>query len=418
MPETDGVDLFEYLKVLWKWKWLIMGGTVLAAIVAFMVASRTPLIYEASVTLLLAPSKLPGVPEAPSEPTVSPRTFADILKGKSLAGEVIQRFGLDKPPHNITVDSFVSRILSVRLPKETSFINLTVTLPDPRLAAAAANFLTEKAVELQSRLSQAGALASRDFFRQQRDQAWQALEQARAALINSRRAANLDRLETERSAALEEKARLKTIASDVRTKQADLRIRNQKLSEALKREEPTRTSSKSIITDPSLLAAAAKHGVTDITTLSALQVKSQEINETYRDIRKELFNLEASLASVESESKAVERRVEENRTRLAKIDQRIASVKPELERLTETTSQARETYQFWSRKGDEAVISVAARTPELKIVDPAIVPMAPISRKTGQKVAFAGAMAFIACSLLAFFLEYLSRVRQRRGEVR
>jgi uncharacterized protein involved in exopolysaccharide biosynthesis len=418
VPEPDGLDLIEYLKVLWKWKWLIMGGTVLAAIVSFVVASRTPLTYEASVTLLLAPSKLPGVPEAPSEPTVSPRTFADILKGKSLAGEVIQRFGLDKPPHNITVDSFVSRILSVRLPKETSFINLTVTLPDPRLAADAANFLAEKAVELLSRLGQTGALASRDFFRQQRDQAWQALEQARAALIDFKRAANLDRLETEPSAVLEEKARLKTMASEMSTKQAGLRIRNQKLSEALKQEEPTRTSSKSIITDPSLLAAAAERGVTDMKVLSSLQVKSQEINETYRDIRRELFNVEVSLASLESESKAVERKVEENRTRLAKIDQRIVSVKPKLEGLTEATSQARETYQFWSRKGDEAVVSVAARTPELKIVDPAIVPMAPISRKVGQKVAFAGAMAFIACSLLAFFSEYLLRVRQRRGEVR
>jgi uncharacterized protein involved in exopolysaccharide biosynthesis len=126
----------------------------------------------------------------------------------------------------------------------------------------------------------------------------------------------------------------------------------------------------------------------------------------------------ASLASLESESKAVERKVEENKTRLAEIDQRIASVKPELERLPEATSQARETYQFWSRKGDEAVVSVAARTPELKIVDPAIVPMAPISRKVGQKVAFAGAVAFIACSLLAFFSEYLLGVRQRRGEIR
>ena len=418
MPEPDGPDLFEYLKVLWNWKWLIMGGAVLAAIVSFVVASRTPVTYEASVTLLVAPSKLPGVPDAPSELTVSPRMFADILKGKSLAGEVIQRFGLDKPPHNITLDSFVSRILSVKQPKDTDFITVTVTLPDPRLAADAANFLAEKAVELQSRLSQAGALASRDFFRQQRDQAWQALEHARVALMDFRRAANLDRLETEQSAALNEKVRLKIIASEVSTKQAGLRIRNQKLSEALKQEEPTRTSSKSIITDPSLLAAAAEHGVTDMKVLFSLQVKSQEINETYRDIRKELFNVEASLASLESESKAVERNIEENRTRLAEIDKRIASVKPKLEGLTQGNSQARDTHEFWSRKGDEAVISVAARTPDLKIVDPAIVPMAPISRKVEQKVVFAGAMAFIACSLLAFFLEYLSRVRQRRGEVR
>lgn len=418
MPEPDGLDLIEYLKVLWKWKWLITGGTVLATVVAFVLASRTPLTYEALVTLLLAPSRIPGAPDAPREPTVTPDTFVDIMKGKSLVAEVVQRFGLDKAPNKMAADSFVSRALSVKRPKDTDFITVTVTLLDPQLAADAANFLAQKTVEFQARLSQGGAVATRDFFRQQRDQARQALERAQVALMEFRRAANLDGLEIEQRITLEENARLKILAAEVSTEQAGARSREEELSGALKQEEPTLTLTKSIVTDPSLLAAATEYGATDMKALSSLQLKSQEINATYQNIRKELINAEASLASLESQRKALEQKIEENKTRLTEISTRIASVKPRLEGLRQSYLQAWETYQFWNRKGNEAVLFGAARTPELRIVDPAIVSMTPISRRVKQKATFAGAMAFITCTLLAFFLEYLLRVKQRQGAIR
>jgi len=418
VPEPDEIDLIEYLKVLWKWKWLIVGGMVLAGISSFIVASRTPRMFEASVTLLLASSRIPGAPGIPDQPTLAPETFADIMKGKSLAAEVIQHFGLDKPPHKMTVDSFVSRSLSVKPLEEKGLIRLTVTLPDPQLAAEATSFLGQKAVELQARLNQGGALATRDFFQQRRDQAWQALEHARAALRNFTRAANLDSLEIERRIALEEKARLKIRATQLSTEQAGLRTRGESLSRALKQEEPVLTLSKSIATDPSLLAAAAEYGATDVKALSSLQLKSQEVNATYQEIRKELINAEASLASHESEQRAVERKAEENRKRLAELDQTIDSFRPKLEGLTQSYQQAQATYQFWNSKGDEAVLLNAARTPDLKIVDPAITPIAPISRQVMKKVIFAGAMGLITCAFLAFFMEYFLRVRQRQGVVR
>lgn len=417
-PESDEIDLIEYLKVLWKWKWLIAGGTILAAIVSFMVVSRTPLAYEASVTLVLAPSNLPGALGAPSEPMVTPNTVVDLMNGRSLAAEVIQRFSLDKPPHMVNVDSFVSKIISVEPVRKTNFITLTVTLPDPQLAADAANFLAQKGVERQARLNQGGALAIRDFFRHQRDQARQASEQSRAALMDFRRAANLDSFEIQQRVALEEKIRLKIRAAELSTEEAGMRTREQELSKALKLEEPTLTLSKSILTDPSLLAAATEYGATGMKTLSSLQVKSQEINATYQSIREDLINAEASLASLKSMREAVERKVEEDKKRLAEIGQRIDAVKPKLESLTESHLQDQATYQFWSRKADEVILLVAAGTPDLRIVEPATVPTAPKGRKVKQKVGFAGALAFITCVLLAFFLEYLMRIRQQRGEIR
>ena len=124
------------------------------------------------------------------------------------------------------------------------------------------------------------------------------------------------------------------------------------------------------------------------------------------------------MASLEDERKSVEQKIEENKTKLAEIGKRIASVKPELERLTESNSQAQATYQFWSRKADEAVLLAAAQTPDLRIAQPATVPMTPVSRKVKQKVTFVATAALMICAMLAFFFEYLVKVRQRRRGIR
>jgi len=418
MQERDEVDLIEYLNVLWKWKWLIVGGTLIAAIGSFVLASQAPLTYEASVTLLSAPPRLPGTHDVSSCPMVTPDTFVEIMKAKSLAPDVVRHFSLDKPPHKVTVDSFVSRVLSVKRLEDTDLIRVTVTLLDPQLAAEVADFLAQKAVELQAGLSRGGAQASRDFFRKQRDQARQVVERSRTRLMDFRRATNLDSLEIEQRIAMEENPRLQVLAAEVITEQAGLRTRNQKLSEVLKQEELTPPVRKSIVADPSSLAAPPAHGATDMKGLSSLQLKSEEVNATYQDIRRGLIDAEASLASLESQRKVVERRLEENKTRLAEIGQRIASVKPKLEELAQSYLQAQATYQFWNRKDDEAVLFVAARPPELTIIDSAIAPREPISQRVKQKVALAVAMTVITCAFLAFFMEYLLRVRQRQGVVR
>ena len=48
LPCEDEINLIDYLRVLWKWKWLIMGGTLICAIVAAIISLQIPRIYEIS----------------------------------------------------------------------------------------------------------------------------------------------------------------------------------------------------------------------------------------------------------------------------------------------------------------------------------------------------------------------------------
>ena len=50
-PYEDEINLIDYLRVLWKWKWLIIGGTLICAIVAAIISLQMPRIYEISTVI-------------------------------------------------------------------------------------------------------------------------------------------------------------------------------------------------------------------------------------------------------------------------------------------------------------------------------------------------------------------------------
>ncbi|HUV49620.1 MAG TPA: Wzz/FepE/Etk N-terminal domain-containing protein [Anaerolineae bacterium] len=50
-PYEDEINLIDYLLVLWKWKWLIIAGTLVFAVIAAVISLRMPEIYEISTVI-------------------------------------------------------------------------------------------------------------------------------------------------------------------------------------------------------------------------------------------------------------------------------------------------------------------------------------------------------------------------------
>lgn len=50
-PYEDEINLIDYLRVLWKWKWFIMAGTLIAAIIAAVISFQMPKFYEISTVI-------------------------------------------------------------------------------------------------------------------------------------------------------------------------------------------------------------------------------------------------------------------------------------------------------------------------------------------------------------------------------
>lgn len=415
MPEADEVELIDYLNTLWKWKWLILVGTLAVAAIALAVRLGGGRTYEATATLLIAESKVPRPEggEGAGKPGISPETFEAMIKSQTLALQAIQQFGLDKEPFAMTPIRFLTSIVSIQPKRGTNLLILTAILPDPKLAADVANFVAQKAVELNARLNQTDTVSTKEFVQHQRDQARQMMETTQAALVEFKRNANLESLRTQQRILLATKERLAELYSDFTIKLKGLQSEVVALKRAFTKQEQLLTVTKSIFSDPAMLAAAQDRGPMDVKALSSVQLKSQEINGVYQALQANLIDQEASLASLEGRRQDVEQKISDNEANLILIERKIADADARLEELTRNHSLAKASYELFAKKFDEASLSVASRVTELKIVDPAIVPTRPISRKIIQSVATVGAAALMACVMLAFFLEYLQSVKRR-----
>jgi non-specific protein-tyrosine kinase len=133
------IDLRAYIEVLFRWWWLIVSCTLLAATGAFVASSWMDPVYRASVTLL--------VQQAPAANTTDytamliserlARTYTHMLSGRAVLEPVIARLGLQDAP-----DGLESRI-EVELVGNTQLIRLSIEDTDPAQAALIANTIAE-----------------------------------------------------------------------------------------------------------------------------------------------------------------------------------------------------------------------------------------------------------------------------------
>lgn len=419
MPESDEVELIDYLDTLWKWKFLILVGTLVVFSTAFavsMMASRT---YEARVLLLVTGSKIARLEsgEGTGKPELSPEAFEAMIKNQTLAFQTIQQFGMDKEPFAMTPTQFLNNIISIKPQRGTNLLILTAILPDPKLAADVANVVAQKAVELNARLNQTDTVSTKEFIQQQRDQARLAMDTAQAALVELKRSANLEALRVEQSFFLQEKLKLTQQDSDYTHQLKGLESAVAELGRALTKQEQLLSVNKSIFSDPSMLSAVQERGTMDLKSLSSVQLKSQEINNLYQSLQLDLINRQTMLASLKSQLQHAALKLKDNEAKLISINQRIVSAEARLEKLTRNYSLARAAYELFAKKFDEAAISVGSRVTELKIVDPAVAPTTPRGRNVIRNVALAGAVALMTCVMLVFFLEYLQSVKRRHETI-
>jgi uncharacterized protein involved in exopolysaccharide biosynthesis len=367
--------------------------------------------------LLATESKIPRPEGGEALRVLPPETFEAIIRSQSLAQETIHQFELNKAPFVLTPARFLADHLSVKMLRGTGLITLTATFPDPKLAADVANFVAQRALELNARLNQADTVSTKEYIQRQLDEARTAMSNQQAVLVDFKRTASLESLRMEQKILLEAKRKLAELYSDYTTQIRGLQTDVVELRRALAKQEQLLTLTKSIFQDPALLAATQGGGAADLKALSSIQLKSQEINTVYQSLQSDLITREVAFSSVESQRQDVERMIKDNEKRLTSIERQIADADARLEDLTRNYTLTRTAYELFARRFDEASLSVASRMTGLKIVDPALVPQSPLSRNVVQRTAIAAAVSLMTLVVLVFFLEYLGTIRTRDAHV-
>lgn len=139
----EEIDLRQYLFVLQRWWYLIVGCTLLAAITAFAVSSWVQPIYQAVATLLVQQAPTAGVSEYTAILTSErlAQTYAQMLTGRPILEAAIVRTGLAETPEELAKRVKVERV------RDAQLIRVKVEDTDPARAASIANTLAEAFIE-------------------------------------------------------------------------------------------------------------------------------------------------------------------------------------------------------------------------------------------------------------------------------
>jgi succinoglycan biosynthesis transport protein ExoP len=139
MPNQEGIELSWIFEVIRRRWWIIVGCTLLAAMLAFAITSQLPPVYRATVTILIEPARDTRTSEynilVAGERLAL--TYSEMLKGQPVLEAVISRLGLEETPETL------AEMITAEPIADTQLILLTVTDSSPTKATLLANTLAE-----------------------------------------------------------------------------------------------------------------------------------------------------------------------------------------------------------------------------------------------------------------------------------
>ncbi|MBE0658270.1 MAG: hypothetical protein IH602_11310 [Bryobacteraceae bacterium] len=147
---TDSFDPYEfmaYLRVRW---WYVALACALAGAVALLGSLLLPKRYSATASILIDP---PAISDPRAAIAVSPvyleslKTYEHFADNDSLFRRAVEEFHLKTDP-NQSIEALKRRVLKVSKLRDTRILQISVSLPEPKQAAALAAYLARETVAL------------------------------------------------------------------------------------------------------------------------------------------------------------------------------------------------------------------------------------------------------------------------------
>lgn len=135
-PPAEQQDPRHYLRILWRWKLLLLAFLVLTPAAAALLASEQPKVYRSSVLLEVQPQAIDSslFSQAPVAPLQSILAVARVATTNRVAAAAAEQI----PPPRPTPRALLGKI-SVRPDTDAGFITISAEDPDRRRAAVIAN---------------------------------------------------------------------------------------------------------------------------------------------------------------------------------------------------------------------------------------------------------------------------------------
>jgi len=419
MPEEDEVSLYDYIKVVSNRKWLIIIGTFACIFTAAIVTLLLPRVYETRATLTMVGLDTPdvkiGVLKIPTGLSLD-KFFNFLPDDRNLDLEVIRKLGLDKSPHNLTPQK-LSQMITFSLAKDSRTITINVRYSHPGKAKDIANTIAEVVKEHYQVLNTLEVSQFQNLIDEQLNLVQASLVEVEKNLQAFKETVDVDFLKKEILSRSSQETNLAQEYLEIRMFLVEEEARLARAQEELQKQDRFYVLSKSVVEDPAYKGILAKLSKEDIAALQAAKDESYEINPIYLNLEQTVTNARISIAGTKAKELLLKEKIEENRLALSKLRTQLSEKEPEWESLTAVHNLAKKDYQSIrsAHRGAVKLLAVA-KARQLKTVGTAATPSRPIEPKTKRILLIAAAVGLLVALLLAFFLEYLEKMRGIEAE--
>lgn len=351
--------------------------------------------YEGATTLLVV---------VPAKQAISPSnsaTFRAIIENGSLASQVVSELGLAQPPHNLTPQGFLERALNVEQVSGTNLVRVKVRLGVPTLAAEASRRLARKAILLTQRVNQEEGSSIQEQLKNHLNDAAHRMSDAESELLAYQQHAQVELLSRDTQALLEKRGDLLRLVVDIEREKARLSTAEQEI----KRQEPVLTVGRAVGAEQAMRRVQQQDAEAGTAVdPENLDLTNRFVNPVYQTLDYQLATSRARLASLERERQQL---LDVNKLGGQELAQLSDLYRRQIEqaRLQTRFDLAKRVYSDLSVRYEESRTEAFGNTAQLQLIDEAILPDRPLSRRRATSSLLGTLAGVMAACLTALALE-------------
>jgi len=418
-PVLQTLDLRDYLRIIRKWRTMIVLFTVIAVVTSGIFSFFVlPPVYEAKAVLIVTqPADRQQVRQQEEGleqvvgtvsrlPQMTVNTYVGQVKAEAVLQRVIKRLNLDPV---LYTPASLGKMVQATAVKDTNLIEIKVQHSDPKLAADIANTLAQEFLSFISENSQAQMAKSVEFLEQQRESVQQDLAKAAAALgeFNSK-PRGVDLLQKEAEKRMADLTQYQSELNQAQVELAQLEAARAALAERLSSTPPTIKVEKPVSAETLALVGAGGAGEGSAPA-TPLTVTVEEVNPVYVNLQQAVAEKEAAIAEKEAQMAGLRSLIAEVQKGLEQLQAELTAKATERSRLERQVKQLEEAEALLAEKITETKVarSMDLGAVSLLLAAPALVPDQPVKPNKKLNLAVAGAVGLVVAVGLALLMERL-----------
>nr|HDM58817.1 hypothetical protein [Bacillota bacterium] len=426
--EYQEINLKQYLAVVRQKLWIIILAVLVVVVPTGIILLRAKPVYEASVTVLIEQGGGPIGATETRAVGIQPEIEKILLFSRPVMESVLKR--LDPYYENLSQSEKLARItqfknkIKVEFSKvkgsksgESALATITVDGPEPAKVAEAASLVAQTYIDQTHKREVAETKGWLDWFAKQLAQMRDDVNKAEKKFQDFKLEKGIIGLDERKN----------ELASKIQTtSNAQLQARLDRMNAEL---ELSSLEDAMKLGPVAATAAFGTYGSSGIANLrSELDKTKMELNEKLRvygrkhpvilDLKEKIRSLKTQLKNQEMEIiKTLRNKIENLKKTEKSLAEALANYKEEVRKLNtlglqysilerEVTS-SKDLYDLLAERQKKIALESAVNRRKISIVEPAIVPLMPVSQKLGLKLLVAAIIGLLVGTGLAFLLEYL-----------